>query len=83
MAWRVSVERCVNWFAGVSLGGSTLRPDNRANQKLYAKRLSAKDIGLKNEIGAPPSAEKLLATLNQKTSAKAVVERQDSDVIRP
>ena len=71
----LSYSRSRGLFAGVSLGGSTLRPDNRANQKLYAKRLSAKEIVLKNEIVAPPSAEKLLATLNQKTSAKAVVGR--------
>jgi len=62
-------------FAGVSLSGSTLRPDNRANQRLYAKRLAAKDIVLKDEVSAPPAAQKLLPTLNKKTAVKAVPQR--------
>jgi SH3 domain-containing YSC84-like protein 1 len=68
----LSYSRSRGLFAGVSLGGSTLRPDNRANQKLYGKRLDAKDIVIKEEVNAPPSAAKLLATLNKETSVKAV-----------
>jgi outer membrane protein OmpA-like peptidoglycan-associated protein len=45
--------------------GSTLRPDNRANKKLYGKPLNAKSIVLDNEVPtpAPASADKLVATL--------------------
>jgi lipid-binding SYLF domain-containing protein len=68
----LSYSRSRGLFAGVSLGGSTLRPDNRANQKLYGKKLGAKDIVIKEEVNAPPCAAKLLATLNKETSVKTV-----------
>jgi lipid-binding SYLF domain-containing protein len=54
-------------FAGVSLEGSTLRPDNRANRKLYGKDVSAKAIVLKGEVSPPPSALELLLVLNSKS----------------
>jgi SH3 domain-containing YSC84-like protein 1 len=63
----LSYSRSRGLFAGVSLEGSTLRPDNRANQKLYGKKLSARSIVLENAVPAPApaSAEKLVATLNK------------------
>lgn len=54
-------------FAGVSLDGSTLRPDNRANRKLYGKDVNAKAIVLKGEVSPPPSALELLSVLNSKS----------------
>jgi lipid-binding SYLF domain-containing protein len=54
-------------FAGVSLEGSTLRPDNEANEKLYRKRLPAKDIVLHRAVLPPASAAQLLAVLNKKS----------------
>jgi lipid-binding SYLF domain-containing protein len=51
----------------LALEGSTLRPDNDANKKLYGKEMSASDIVLKGEIKSPPSAKELLATLNKKS----------------
>jgi lipid-binding SYLF domain-containing protein len=36
----LSYSRSRGLFAGVSLEGSTLRPDNRANEKLYGKKLN-------------------------------------------
>src|SRR6202049_2292043 len=41
----LSYSRARGLFAGISLAGSTLRPDNDANKKLYGKEVSAKDIG--------------------------------------
>src|SRR5277367_6689420 len=38
----VSYSRARGLFAGVSLEGSTLRPDNDANKNLYGKKLEAK-----------------------------------------
>jgi lipid-binding SYLF domain-containing protein len=49
------------------LEGSTLRPDNDANKKLYGKEISAGDIVLKHAVKAPPSSKVLLHTLNTKT----------------
>jgi len=61
----LSYSRSRGLFAGVSLEGSTLRPDNRANQKLYGKKLSARSIVLQNAVQTPPPAEPLISTLNQ------------------
>ncbi len=63
----LSYSRSRGLFAGISLEGSTLRPDNDANRNLYGKELSAKDIVLKGVVPAPPSATHLLATLNKRS----------------
>jgi SH3 domain-containing YSC84-like protein 1 len=65
----LSYSRARGLFAGISLEGSTLRPDNGGNKKLYGKEISAQDIVFKNEVPVPPSANTLLATL-QKASPK-------------
>jgi SH3 domain-containing YSC84-like protein 1 len=65
----LSYSRARGLFAGISLEGSTLRPDNSANKKLYGKEVSAKDVVFKHAVPVPPSAKKLLATL-QKASPK-------------
>jgi lipid-binding SYLF domain-containing protein len=63
----LSYSRARGLFAGISLAGSTLRPDNDANKSLYGKELSAQDIVFKGEVAAPASAKSLLATLNKKS----------------
>jgi len=62
----LSYSRSRGLFAGVSLEGSTLRPDNRANEKLYGRKVSAKDIVRGGRVGAPGSAHELLSLLNSK-----------------
>src|ERR1700751_5862865 len=61
----LTYSRARGLFAGISLTGSTLRPDNSANQALYGKKLDAKDIVMKGAVPPPPSAQLLLQTLNQ------------------
>jgi len=63
----LSYSRARGLFAGISLSGSTLRPDNDANKSLYGKELSAQDIVFKHAVPPPPSAELLLATLEKKS----------------
>jgi SH3 domain-containing YSC84-like protein 1 len=63
----LSYSRARGAFAGVSLEGSTLRPDNDANKKLYGKDIKADDIVLKDEVKAPPSAHLLLSTLDKRS----------------
>jgi len=63
----LSYSRARGAFAGVSLEGSTLRPDNDANKKLYGKEISAEAIVLKDAVKAPPSARLLLRTLDKKS----------------
>ena len=61
----LSYSRAKGAFAGVSLEGSTLRPDNDANKDLYGKKIEAKEIVLQGTVNAPPSASTLLSTLDK------------------
>jgi lipid-binding SYLF domain-containing protein len=63
----LSFSRSRGAFAGVSLEGSTLRPDKGANKKIYGEGVTAKDIVINGEVQPPASAEKLLATLNERS----------------
>jgi lipid-binding SYLF domain-containing protein len=63
----LSYSRARGLFAGISLSGSTLRPDNDANKNLYGKEVSAKDIVFNRAVPVPPSAQVLLSTLNKKS----------------
>jgi len=63
----LSYSRSRGLFAGVSLEGSTLRPDNEANEKVYRKKVPAKDIVLHRAVRPPASAGPLLAVLDKKS----------------
>ncbi len=63
----LSYSRARGAFAGISLEGSTLRPDEEANRKLYGKSTTAEKIILESDVSAPGSAHELLAVL-QKSS---------------
>ena len=52
-------------FAGVSLEGSSLRPDNDANEKIYGYGISARDIVLGSKVAAPAAASKLVHLLQE------------------
>jgi len=40
----LSYSRARGLFAGISLEGSTIRPDNDANKRIYGEKISAKDM---------------------------------------
>jgi SH3 domain-containing YSC84-like protein 1 len=61
----LTYSRARGLFAGISLEGSTLRPDNDANERIYGKKISAKDIVLHGAVPIPAAARTLTATLNQ------------------
>ena len=61
----LSYSRARGAFAGVSLSGSTLRPDNDANKNLYGKKIEAKEIVLEGAVAPPPSAASLVSTLDK------------------
>jgi lipid-binding SYLF domain-containing protein len=63
----LSYSRARGLFAGVSLEGSTLRPDNGANKSLYGKEVSAKAVIFDKAVPVPDSAKNLLATLQKAT----------------
>lgn len=54
-------------FAGAFLEGSTLRSDNDANERLYGKKLSAKEIALEGKAAPPEEAQQLLGLLNKRS----------------
>jgi lipid-binding SYLF domain-containing protein len=66
----LSYSRSRGLFAGISLEGSTLRPDGSATEKLYGRKLSAKEILREGKVGTPASAALLVATLNGATGAR-------------
>jgi lipid-binding SYLF domain-containing protein len=59
----LSYSRARGVFAGVSLEGSTLRPDDRANRKLYGMNTNAREIVAGTEVTTPPAANELIAAL--------------------
>jgi len=59
----LSYSRARGVFAGVSLEGSTLRPDNRANRRLYDRAVTAAQIVQESEVSIPPAGETLVAEL--------------------
>jgi|SRR5580658_1509952 lipid-binding SYLF domain-containing protein len=67
----LTYSRSRGLFAGISLEGSTLRPDNDANQRIYGKKIRAREIVLHNEVAVPRSARLLLDTLTQHTSNRS------------
>lgn len=60
----LSYSRSRGLFAGVSLEGSTVRPDNDANERLYGKKVSAKEIIFGGAVKVPTSGQRLVYTLN-------------------
>jgi len=60
LAW----SRARGVFAGVSLDGATLRPDNDDNDKVYHRRISQKEI-LHGDVNAPPDTMGLYDELNK------------------
>ena len=61
----LTYSRARGLFAGVSLEGSTLRPDNNANESVYHKKLNAADIVRKGTVAIPPAAQKMVSLLDQ------------------
>jgi len=66
----LTYSRSRGLFAGVSLEGATLRPDDDANKDMYGKPMSNKDIVLGN-VTAPATAARLIAELNRHSSRRA------------
>ena len=63
----LTYSRARGAFAGVSLEGSTLRPDNDGNKALYGKPVDAAAIITGNEVQAPPEAQTLTSALQKAT----------------
>jgi lipid-binding SYLF domain-containing protein len=66
----LTYSRSRGLFAGVSLEGATLRPDDDANKDLYGRAMSNQDI-VQTSLAPPPAASGLLAELNKYSKRRA------------
>lgn len=67
-AQMLSYSRAQGVFAGVSLSGTSLGPDDGDNEKIYGRKITGDEI-FSGNVKTPPSAEELLSEL-EKTSPK-------------
>lgn len=51
-------------FAGISLAGSTVRPDENDNKDLYGRKMVTREVFM-TKLPTPPQARPLLAKLNE------------------
>src|ERR1700690_1921577 len=61
----LSYSRTRGVFAGVSLEGSTLRPDDNATADVYGEKLTAKEIVIGGRVPVPPSGRHLVRVLDR------------------
>ena len=61
----LTYSRSRGLFAGVSLEGSTVRPDKDANEELYQRKLEPADIVLKGVVPPPAAAQEMIETLTK------------------
>src|ERR1700694_2078511 len=66
----VSYSRSRGLFAGISLEGSTLRPDNRANARIYGRKITARAILLGNKVAIPATGRHLVRVLQTNAPRK-------------
>ena len=63
----LSYSRSRGVFAGISLEGSTLRPDEEATWEIYGKQVPAKEVVLEGTVKPTPEASLLLTTLDKRS----------------
>ena len=74
----LSYSRSRGLFAGISLEGSTLRPDNKANARIYGRKITARAIFLGNKVAIPATARHLVRVLQtnaRRNESKQVASR--------
>ena len=47
--------------------GSTIRPDDGDNRRIYGRKIPARDIVLSGTVAVPPAARQMISTLDTKT----------------
>src|SRR3982074_3595845 len=67
----ISYSRSRGLFAGVSLAGASVRPDNDANARIYAKQIDAEDIIFGNKVKVPKAAQRMISYLNRRSPKNA------------
>jgi len=74
----LSYSRSRGVFAGISLEGSTIRPDDEASEQVYGHAIKAKDIVRSETIGVPETGRHLVNTL-QKSAPHNESERASTE----
>ena len=62
----LSYSRARGLFAGISLEGSTLRPDNDGNTLVYGSQIAAREI-VKGSVAVPSAAKGMIEVLGQRS----------------
>jgi lipid-binding SYLF domain-containing protein len=60
----LSWSRSRGVFGGISLKGSTLRPDRDVDEKIYGKTVEPKEV-LQGKVATPKAAQELISLLNK------------------
>lgn len=63
----LSYSRARGVFAGVSLEGSSVRPDDDANARVYGQKVSAQDIVFKGAVSVPAPAQPMISYLDHRS----------------
>jgi len=63
----LTYSRARGLFAGVSLEGSTLRSDGDANERLYGRKIEAREITRSGAVAIPSDARPLVDLLNARS----------------
>ena len=58
--------RATGLFAGISLNGASLEPDSSANQRIYDKTISAREIVTDSAVKTTPAGQSLVSLLDSK-----------------
>ena len=64
----LSYSRSRGVFAGISLAGAVLRPDNDANEKLYGRKVEVKQLVEEGNVAIPEPATKFVNSVSQASS---------------
>jgi len=61
----LAYSRSRGLFAGISLQGSTLRPDNDASSRIYGRKITAREIVLGNQVATTAAGRHLVGVLQK------------------
>jgi len=70
----LSWSRSKGLFVGAALDGAVVKPDKEANEALYGKPISGREILTGPKLSTPPPAKPLMQSINHNMSAAAAKE---------
>ena len=63
----LTYSRARGLFAGISLEGANLQQDGNANEEVYGRKITAREITRQGAVGVPAAAKGLVNLLNEKS----------------